>query len=415
MPFTKSIHILLGAVYFFASWTHAFSPIPHVTIPNVLVGLSFILFWGRKIAIERSAVIRFRPEDIGFLVFIMATLLASIVSSNAKTVNYVFAYLFSFLFLAIFVREMIIEQGLSRMLLRSNLAGVVFVSAFVLAEFFLQMTIQLDIQEYTARRTPANALYFIFPRAYGFSEEPTYLAWYFNTLGPIAITYLWRGCRIGILYKVLMSVSVVLAYALTFSAAGFIFLPTAALIAIFARWVIERPKAVKWQSRRMLVVGIGVLFAFLVLPKNLDLVPNDLPVREFGSGLIEKVTLQQSDEKSRSAQWAADLSTFLTDPILGRGPGYLSSLDRSSSLNLFIFVALEQGIVAVIALFVAYLAVGMRILTLNMQFKTAILTGYCAGVLHLNTMTQHYHQGLWLLIALAYLLHMENSRRPIMD
>ena len=405
----RKIQVCLGAIFFFASWTHAYSIGPYATIPNVLIGVCLVLFFVGRAGAQEHPIIKIRSEDLSLLVFVAITVVSCVAFSNSKTTNYLFAYLFSFVFFAIVVREIIVEFGSSVGLLNANLAGIVFVSIFTIAEFFLNVFLQFDVQDYVVRTTPADALYFIFPRVYGFSEEPTYLAWYYNTLGPVGMVYLWTTCRVSAVLRTSVTFIFICGYVLTFSAAGPIFLLLAAVVAGVAQLFQISSHRFGKRSSRAVVTSFGLVLSTLVIfvffSSNLD----GLPVSEFFDRILEKITLSQSNVDARAPKWSVDLARSLSQPLLGQGPGYLSSVNQHSSLNLFIFVALEQGVIAAAALLLFYLSVGMRIWMAKIPYKKAILTGYCAGVFHLFTMTQHYHPCLWLLIALAYLMRKENE------
>jgi len=410
---TRQIQLCIGAIFFFASWTHAYSIGAHATIPNILVGTCLALFFIDKAGAREVPVLQTRPEDLSLLLFMLITIISCIVSSNSKSVNYLIAYIFSFVVFAIVVREIIIEYGSSAALLAANVAGMVFVSMFAIAEFFLNVFLQFDVQDHVMRTTPAHATYFIFPRVYGFSEEPTYLAWYFNTLGPVGLVYLWASSTVGVVLRIFFTLLVVCAYLLTFSAAGFVFLSTATVVAGVSQLIRNYSFQIRKNINRRAATRFGAIVSVVLILGLFASAPDDVPVREFFDGLVQKVTLSQSEVGDRAPLWAADLDTALSEPLFGHGPGYLSSVNQGSSLNLFIFVAVEQGVIASAALLLFYLSVGMRIWMAEIPYKKAVLTGYCAGVFHLLTMTQHYHPCLWLLIALAYLLRKETGRHPI--
>ncbi len=408
---SSTIRILACGVFFFASWTHAFAIGTHGTIPNLLLAACFSLAGLHWLTSGRALYVDWKSHDIVLLAFLTVTVFAGVLASNSKTVNYLIAYLFSFLALAIAMREVFFRYGASRPFLVANAIGVLFVSAFVIAEFFLNVLLQIDIQDWIVRTTPADALYFIFPRAYGLSEEPTYLAWYYNTLGTVAAASLWATKSINGSVRLLLTVLIATGYCLTFSAAGFVFLVVAAVAAALAellrRFLVHERRALDLR----LIGWAGATGLAILLVAYANWIPDTLPVRDFFGGLVDKITLSQAGPEDRAPRWAADFARALGKPLFGHGPGYLSSVNQGSSLNLFLFVALEQGVIASGLLMLFYLTVGLRIWTSNFRYRLAILVAYIAGVLHFMTMTQHYHPCLWLLIVLAEILRAE-ARQP---
>jgi hypothetical protein len=107
--------------------------------------------------------------------------------------------------------------------------------------------------------------------------------------------------------------------------------------------------------------------------------------------------------RNRQEIWAQDIETALKHPLLGRGPGYKSSIDEYSSVNLFLFVMLEQGVPALIMLLGFFVSCYYWISNASSEIRWVYLIGFGAGSVQLATMTQHYYTNLWLLLLLFQL------------
>jgi O-antigen ligase len=110
---------------------------------------------------------------------------------------------------------------------------------------------------------------------------------------------------------------------------------------------------------------------------------------------------------SRYQIWKRDISKAIEKPFLGWGPGYNSSTGTSSSLNVYIAVFLESGIVGAGSLGLFLLFVGIHIARSTFPSKYVFLFAYAAGLIHMTTQTRFFFPFVWLLLALFWL---ENKR-----
>jgi hypothetical protein len=422
---------VVGLLYFFASWTNAFGLGRWFYAPTILVCIVGLLAVAHILR-DRDLLGALSISDVFFGGFLIWTAFACLANPNAKTLGYLFAYLFTFVGMAMLLKLVAIRFSSYRCFFyRANEYGVLVVSLFCFAEFVGRYSLGIDIQEWMPRGVAATAVYFNFPRVYGFSEEPTYLCWYLNTLGLLAIYTRWsHGDRRRGRYVI--TAVVVTAWIMTFSTAGFAFL-LAGLGSAAIVVVSKDPRQLRdiWKSRRVwlrhcvvigtliLVIGLSLtrdyrpLFSGVLHVAGIERKFSDIALIDMSSdaasgssvffgGMLEKITLTETHGISRIQQWREHFLLALQYPWLGLGPGYFSSKGESSSLNLFIFVGAEQGLPAMILLALGFFAIGLRVTRSRIKGSAMFLAGYLAGTAHLLTMTQHFHPALWLFVAAFY-------------
>jgi len=431
--------VAISLLYFCASWTNAFGFGRWFYAPTILVCVVSALAVMRAIK-DRDFRLAFTGSDLAFIGFLGWTAVACVMSPNAKTLGYVYAYTFTFIGMAIILRLAVTRYSLYLpQFYRTNEFGVLLVCCFCLVEFVSRYSVGMSIQNIVPRGVDATAVYFIFPRVYGFSEEPTYLCWYLNTLGLLAVYTQWtlrgRGARPRVFTAIVTT-----TWGLTFSAAGFAFLLLSLAVAVVV-WLIKnsgnaRRAAENWRTWLWngLLVGAVILILCFVLTRDYRPVlagvfnavhvswkPTGVSLIDLTSdaasgsstflqGMLEKVTLTEDHGIPRIQQWRNHLQLALQHPWFGLGPGYFSSQGEDSSLNLFIFVAAEQGLPAMVLLVVGFALTGLRILRSSIRGAPIFLAGYTAGTAHLLTMTQHFHPALWLLVAAFFAAEAADAR-----
>lgn len=504
----------LCAAFFLATWTNAFSlggiPLPLIFIAMALsLGVIGWLLSGNRAKPELSA------SDWAFMAFLGWSIIAAAISPNPKSVRYLLAYALSFAAMGIALRWLLVAQAdRVRVLLAANAAGLLFVSIFCLVEFIGRYHLGVSVQDAIPRTVVANAVYFRFPRVYGFAEEPTYLAWHFNVLAPIAIDFVWRRQSLGLLSKALYTSTLFVTWVLTFSAAGYVFLAVGAAFAILLKLAKGGSAPLLGATnRRSILIGVATtaLLAICQLglltasygtqpaavaarlgrdmsaapvvggvvqgysqfmerwreslpasqvrpaepsaaemgvdhgapagaPETAQVRPAEPSAPEAGvdnrapapappeitgggpaplsvtdptyasgdsgvlDGMLRKLTLSETHGTPRLRRWSEHAALALDRPFFGWGPGFFSSRQEYSSLNLFVFVAVEQGLPGVMLLALGLLMAGMRIAGSAAPGASMLMMSYVAGILHFLTMTQHYHPALWLLLGVAAML-----------
>ena len=273
-------------------------------------------------------------------------------------------------------------------LFEANLKGVIFISIFVFFEFNLNYFFSFDIQNLISRSSLAFSEYNIFDvvfyRSYGFSEEPTYLAWYYNTLGLLALFTLWKNR--SKLVATLISFLIFVAYLSTFSAAAFSLLILSLLIYMLF-------------SLKLKLI-LKTLFFFLTIYFVVSFVVGFENFYKALEPMIMKVLLTKQDSGNRFPEWVSAIDLFFTRPILGNGLGYFASMSITSPMNFFLFILVESGILVLIFSLVFYFIKFYKLLKSKIDNKMIYIISFMCGFGHLFTQSLFYHPCLWILIIL---------------
>ena len=429
------------------------------------------------------SAIKFRPQDYALIFFFTFSALSAIALPNSKALIYLVVYYFSFVGLGIMMRNIIEKYGNWQWLNWANLIAIVLTSLFCIAEFSFEFLMNkpsqyvYDLQFYIPRSSPWDGQGYCgsIPRVFGLSIEPTYMGWYFNTLGFLALFFLWKEVKFGTYSKTALTTIIALAYSLTWSTSSWLFLACGLVFAFGAYAVqngLKQPFPWRAHSAKPLYLSLAMIVGFwtfiamgerqllqelpscfqglqekvtLSKPENENASlstqiedlqtgqitparkktsqsgPNSDPSQQAGKDQLpskksatgsstgEHTTAKKSPKKllksqyTRSRIWRDDFNGALKKPFLGHGIGFLSSVERSSSLNLFLFIAYEQGVLAMISLLVYYIVTGWFILKSTSPYRLVFIVTYVAGGLHLLTMTQHYYFNMWVMIGLFYL------------
>jgi len=443
-----------------------------------------------------AKVLHPKLSDIGLAILMVCAIISAAMQPNSKTVFYLLSYGISFVGMAYFLRNIFEHSGLKNWLLMVNLIAVIIVSVIGVVEFFSE-TLGFDISESLyklgVRATRGNSLYVVPPgtyvgRVYSLATEPTYLGWYYNTLGLIGIGYLWL--RSGLAKPLCWAATVIigLSYSFTFSSVTFILLIASCIVAFllgFARhWFLSKDRNEGDLHVRYLLAGIiavvSIYFGLLIAAEkiigfrheaagasaiveklgfnttsnkqknNVDKLTDiadvaklreevkklkkeasrvkktppvtDIPkesqsnparpiatkskpveLRQVEKNLEAIVVHSKVDNFRRLDIWKKDFKDILDRPFFGYGPGMLSSVSRGSSLNAYLFIGLEAGLIAVAGLCFFFLITFIDMLRSNRPFSLFFLAGMLAGTLHMMTMSQYYYASIWVFIAFFYL------------
>lgn len=423
---TKAINpalvTVLGCLILCASWTDVFRAGRWGT-PASLAEAGVIVVSGLAVI----AAFRARQvllQDWVFMGFLVLAAISAALSPNTKSLSYLLAYGFAFAGLAVIAR--LAAKNLGRyypLLMRINAIAVLFIAAFSVLEFLLRYYGDYSIQYFIPRGNIADATLYIFPRSYGFSEEPTYLSWYLNTLGILAI---WNISYWGInlFGRCALYALILLANFMTFSLAGAGALIVAWILSGVAILVIDSgpTRLLALASKRQLLPILLTSLIFLAMavvatstPKSLfsptrvvigqtlpasaqAIIPDTSGEPDAVERLMDKV--RGGTEDARQSRWTAHLKLAGDRPWLGWGPGYLASQGGDSSNNLFIFVATEVGAPAALLLVVGFALVAWRIVTDRRAGAIVFFAAFVAGIIHLLSMSQFYHPCLWLVVIL---------------
>lgn len=388
---------------FFASWTNAYELGRYLPIPNLLaIFLSILLI---LYLLSASLRIKFnympyRKEDLLLLLCLFMLSFSGMLHPNEKTINYILAYSFTFivsyfLLKGIFCKFVTIQDAL-----KINLIAILFVSLFLVVEFGLSYFFSISIQNFIPRTVDAQGTYLtIFNRSYGFSNEPTNVAMYLNTLAPIGLWQLWMWRRKRkLILKLFLTFLVILGWLTTFSAAAVVGLTVSMFLSFGLIWLRNPQSMFRLQISTMVWILVVVICVIsLSTNKNIR-----MTISEFLQPITYKITLQDSGEGSRISRWKKDIRDIEIRPFIGSGPGYRSSKLGSSSVNWYLFILLEGGIASFVPLILFIGFSALRILNSSVPGKYFFLIGFLAGAIHLSAVSTFYDPFLWLLLILFY-------------
>jgi len=411
------------------------------------------------------AVLRYvEPIDWLAVGFVAVTTFAVIVHPNRKSTTYIALYSYSAIFMAVLLRNAIGLWGARRFLQDMNLLGVMMISALAGFEFcWRSLAGRSPISFLPLANPPLSICGYSIPRVYAFSVEPTYLAWYFTTLGTLAIWHLWRMPYFTQSTKYTASAIFVFANIVTWSISGLACLVIAGGAILFYMAIFDRSTLASYLSFSPEIIKRGAVVAVFAITPLLGLA-KDMPSCLDYAGLkvfrtFSDITAQQrlAEMEAHLAQtrveltkatptgktaiyavqesllnsieqldttnpkagmsrfqiWKHDLSLAFQKPLLGWGPGYNSSIGSDSSLNIFLFIFMEQGIIAAALFLMFMLSIAWRMLRSGSPSRYVYLLAYGAGSLHLLTQTKHFHAHLWLVVGLFWMDYVKQIRSQI--
>jgi hypothetical protein len=423
-----SVGAVLG-VFVFATWTNAYGLGRWGYLPTVFSFICFVAFASNVVVLGVRGTVRVEAYDYTFIAFLLLTIVSALIHPNHKSINYILAYCYTILILSAVFRNLLINYRFARdAFMYANAIGIGLACIFALMEFYSRFAVGVNIQAFIPRGTVANATYYIFPRSYAFAEEPTYISWHLNTLGILAAWYIWKYAKLPVWCKSLYSAVVILAYITMLSMAAMISLIGGVLACAVSILISgDRLRFFSMMKTRRWILPGATTAAFLVaIGTPLISTPSSLfaPLREYVESSFEipsnyemsgplavtglrdggffggaRDKLLGKADYSRQEWWKQQIPLVLEKPLTGWGPGYLSSIGSQSSLNLFLFVAVEQGLPAAVVLALGFFLLWLRILRSDMSSRHVFLLAYTAGCIHFLTMTQHYHPAIWLTIA----------------
>ena len=394
---TRLIQYLIISYIFFISWVDSFMFGRWLRIHVIIALLLVMLFLFSLLRGFRVSLRAYKFEDIFLLMLLPCLSISAIKNSNSHTINYILAYLYTFWGAFLILKGVFCNVSNWRKALNANTLGIMFVSLFVICEFCLEYFWSIDIQEYIHRDREARATYIgVFSRSYGLATEPTILAFYFNTLGPIGMWNLCKWYNWNRIWKKAAVIVFVIAWVTTFSAAGLVFLP--ASIIISCGLIMLKKSGAKISVRKVLkvwlVMGL-ILTSFAFAQSKYEITRYALP-------LWRKISLQQTGYM-RPQKWREGIETIKKHIILGQGLGARSESGRSSNINWYIFLTAEGGVISSVPILLFLFFTFIRIYQSNVGGKLWFMSGFLAGTMHLMVVSTFFHPFLWLLIILFFM------------
>lgn len=125
-------------------------------------------------------------------------------------------------------------------------------------------------------------------------------------------------------------------------------------------------------------------------------------VTYYFSPIYKKVTLQQESAGSRPIRWLHDLKLVSLSPIVGHGPGYASESGRGSSVNWYLFLTMEGGLISSVPVLLFMLFSFMRIYLSKIPGRLWFMSAFMAGAIHLAAISTFFHPFLWMLLIIFF-------------
>lgn len=85
-------------------------------------------------------------------------------------------------------------------------------------------------------------------------------------------------------------------------------------------------------------------------------------------------------------------------PLLGFGPGSTTIGFGSSSINWYLTLLVENGILATMFILLFIFASFLRIVKSKVNSKDPILLGFLSSIIHLASFTAFYDPAIWVLL-----------------
>lgn len=393
----RILSILLLSYVFFISWTDAFALTGWLKLPVIIGLISFFLISLMTCFRGKISKKYFNSEELFLLAFLMLLMLNTLFFQYGF--NYILAYIYVFAILYFILKVGFLRYVDIKKSMNANTYGILFVSIFILSNFILEFGFGFSLQNEIPRLTNADALYLgIITRSYGFSEEPAYVAHYLNTLGPIGLWNLWQNFGASFIKKMSYTLIIGVAWLLLFSTAGIVLLTFAVCVVLIYKLLTRFSLRVK---RFTFYIGIS---SFVILVVVTFYISQNLYLISYLEPMITRITFSGEHGSSfqRLNTWKNDINLWSEAPIIGHGLGYTSMLGRRSSLNWFLFLALEAGILAplLIIFFIAFVL--YRMTKLNHDIKYFFMIGLIAGTSHFMLISTFYNSFVWLLIIIFY-------------
>ncbi len=378
-----------------------------------MLSFSVLIMYASNLKLPASVIVRqytFKRDAYIRDTILLVLLISFLISALINTHNAVFSRLaiFALVLIGFFsLRILLIFSKLSvHDVLRLNAIGIYFIVILVNIDYIAYHFMSLDIQESipASRERTATFGQGEYRRSYGLSTEPTIIAFYFNTLGPLALYYIFNSTS-SIIYKTVMIFLFFLAFIFTFSPT-IVFLVTASILVFGYQLLLKRDLANQMKMVRVKRMHVSFILIISLISLSLgDYVMRGLNVL---SPLGNKLTLQSHDSGERSVRrgerWSesfSQISDFDTVSLLfGKGIGYFSSQDLASPVNWYLMLTYEAGIVGLIVFILFLVLSALAINRSKVLERNAYLIGLIAGTLHLATNSLYWLPFIWTLLTI---------------
>jgi hypothetical protein len=331
--------------------------------------------------------------DMFLPVMLFLLIISSIFSPHDKTLNYILAYSYVIFGMYFLVKSALITSQINfRTILKVNFFGVILLSTYMIFEVSLKGFLDLDISSYLYRTRDTTATFSLgLYRAYGFSTEPTAVAWYLNSFAPLAIYYIVNNIKSFPVRYVLMLI-IVCSFILTFSSAGFLYLFLGLLFVIF------KYNLYRFFYNKIFLFHIVLL---LLIYSNFSVLTNG--VDYFIEGITDKITLNDEYQSVNKRVEAISLSLerFTRSPLIGSGLGLTASLGEDSPMSWYLVILTNGGMVSLFSFFMfAYLKI-YQVMKIRDNIGIYMTFSVVVSFLTLATTSTFFNPFLWTLLAIV--------------
>jgi hypothetical protein len=339
--------------------------------------------------------------DIFLLIMLCLLLFSSVLSPNDKTLSYILAYFYVIFGMYFLVKSALITSQINfRTILKVNFYGVILLSTYILFEVSLKGFVDLDISSYLYRTREATAtFYFGLYRAYGFSTEPTAVAWYLNSFALLAIYYIVNNFKTFFVKYVLILI-IICSFVLTFSSAGFLYLFLGLLFVIF-----------KYNLYRIFYSKIFLFHMTLLVLIIFNFPSISDGIYYFVEGITDKIFLNTEyvSVNQRINYALLAFERFAQAPIIGGGLGLSSSFGESSPMSWYLIILTNGGLLSLLALLMfTYLKI-YQVMKIHGNIGIYMTFSVVASFLTLATNAAFFNPFLWTLLAIVGLYRYESA------
>lgn len=397
--FIKIYFLVLGFVSAFAFTP--ITPLPLITSGLVLVGL-FFLSVKKKIIIPIPSTVIFIYSSICIL-YIFGLLYSQ--GSISTAVNHATAYIIVIIFYHITISISMANSELEEKDIFSYLSkGILLVVFIILIEFISKNFFSFNLDSVIYRATVKEYMHTynfggsFFYRARGTMEESGPAAMYLLMFIPFSLYFFKdhvRSKKKAFFYTSLGLVALLF----TFSAIGFIELFVALFVCIFIYLFFDKRihrELTKFKITAIIashfIIALSVLVLFLTKPWEGNFFDNILKKATFSNEIVSS--------QSRLARWDIAFDLIQQKPLLGWGPGYMSSVFGTGSTSLYLDTAISYGLLGLVLLLLVFGIYLVRIFRINRNKRYFFLFSFIVALMHYAVISAIWFPWVWTLFAL---------------
>ncbi|OZQ66055.1 hypothetical protein CA600_12410 [Paenibacillus sp. VTT E-133280] len=397
--FIKLYFLFLGFVSALA--LTPITPLPLLISGCVLVGIFFLLL-KNKIIIPIPSTIKFIYSLICIL-YVFGLLYSQ--GSMSTAINHAAAYIIVIIIYHVTISIGLANSNLEERDVFSYLSkGVLLVVFIILIEFISKNFFSFNLDSVIYRATVKEYMHTynfggsFFYRARGTMEESGPAAMYLLMFTPFLI-YFFKVHMKNKKKAVFYTFSVLLALLFTFSAIGFIELFISLFICVFIYLFFDKrihKELVKFKMTTIIyshfLIAISVLILFLTKPWK----------GNFFENIIKKATFSNDimSSQSRLTRWDLAFDLIQQKPMLGWGPGYMSSVIGTGSTSLYLDTAISYGLLGITLSLLVFGIYLVRIFRINGNKRYLFLFSFIVAMIHYTVISAIWFPWIWTLFAL---------------